>query len=70
MMAAEGRRPCRVAAPAGRSNLEVAVASGSGQEEQKGGAQLMRKLSKKYGFVPDRLVTDDLRSYAAAARDR
>jgi putative transposase len=22
---------------------------------------------KKYGFVPDKLVTDDLRSYAAAA---
>jgi transposase-like protein len=29
--------------------------------------KLMRKLLKKYGFVPDRLVTDDLRSYRAAA---
>jgi hypothetical protein len=29
----------------------------------------MRKLAKKYGFVPDRLITDDLRSYGAAARD-
>jgi hypothetical protein len=29
----------------------------------------MRKLLKKYGFVPDRLITDDLRSYGAAARD-
>ena len=29
--------------------------------------KLMRKLLKKYGFVPDKLVTDDLRSYAAAA---
>ena len=29
----------------------------------------MRKLLKKYAFVPDRLVTDDLRSYGAAARD-
>jgi transposase-like protein len=29
----------------------------------------MRKLLKKYAFVPDRLVTDDLRSYAAAVRD-
>jgi putative transposase len=28
----------------------------------------MRKLLKKYGFVPDKLVTDELRSYAAAAR--
>jgi hypothetical protein len=29
----------------------------------------MRKLLKKYGFVPDRLIADDLRSYGAAARD-
>ena len=29
--------------------------------------KLMRKLLKKYGFVPDKLVTDYLRSYAAAA---
>jgi len=27
----------------------------------------MRKLLKKYGFVPDKLVTDDLMSYRAAA---
>jgi putative transposase len=30
--------------------------------------KLMRKLLKKYAFVPARLVTDDLRSYGAAAR--
>jgi putative transposase len=29
--------------------------------------RLMRKLLKKYGFVPDKLVTDDLRSYGAVA---
>ena len=29
----------------------------------------MRKLLKKYAFAPERLVTDDLRSYAPAARD-
>ena len=29
--------------------------------------RLMRKLLKKYGFMPDKLVTDDLRSYGAAA---
>jgi transposase-like protein len=29
--------------------------------------KLMRKLPKKYGFVPDKLVTDEPRSYAAAA---
>ena len=26
----------------------------------------MRKLLKKYAFVPERLITDDLRSYSAA----
>ena len=30
--------------------------------------KLMRKLLKKYAFVPARLVTDDLRSYSAAVR--
>src|SRR5471030_1990416 len=33
------------------------------------GLKLMRKLLKKYSFVPDRLITDDLRSYGAAAHD-
>src|SRR5208282_2391633 len=31
--------------------------------------KLMRKLLRKYAFAPQRLVTDDLRSYGAAARD-
>jgi putative transposase len=31
--------------------------------------KLMRRLLKKYAFVPERLVTDGLRSYGAAARD-
>src|SRR5271167_5273490 len=31
--------------------------------------KLMRKLLKKYAFVPERLVTDDLRSYTAAGRE-
>src|ERR1700722_9805633 len=30
---------------------------------------MIRKLLKKYTFAPERLVTDALRSYAAAARD-
>ena len=29
--------------------------------------KLMRKLLKKYGFVPDRTITDDLQSRGAAA---
>ena len=31
--------------------------------------KLMRKLLKKYSFIPNKLVTDDLRSYAAAVHD-
>ena len=31
--------------------------------------KLMRELLKKYGFVPDKFITDDLRSYGAAAND-
>ncbi len=31
--------------------------------------KLMRKLLKKYGFLPETPVTDDLRSYHAVARD-
>src|ERR1700693_732682 len=39
------------------------------RRKQHAALKLMRKLLKKYGFVPERLVTDDLRSYSAAARD-
>ena len=31
--------------------------------------KLMRKLLKKFGFLPEALVTDDLRSYRAATHD-
>ena len=31
--------------------------------------KLMRKLLKKYGFAPENSITDDLRSYHAAARE-
>ena len=31
--------------------------------------KLMRKLLKKYALVPERMVTDNLRSYSAAVRD-
>src|SRR6202045_3918240 len=40
---------------------------GPEQKEQRAALKLMRNLLKKYGFVPDKLVTDELRSYAAAA---
>ena len=39
------------------------------QRNRRSALKLMRKLLKKYGFVPDRMITDDLRSYGAAARD-
>jgi len=31
--------------------------------------KLMRKLLRKYGVIPDKIVTDDLRSYRAATRE-
>src|SRR5580704_8446453 len=46
--------------------LDVLVQS---RRNKRAALKLMRKLLKKYGFVPDKLVTDDLRSYAAAAND-
>jgi transposase-like protein len=46
--------------------LDVLVQS---RRNKRAALKLMRKLLKKYGFVPDKLVTDDLRSYAAAAID-
>ena len=46
--------------------LDVLVRS---RRNKRAALKLMRKLLKKYGFVPDKLVTDDLRSYAAAAGD-
>ena len=39
------------------------------RRNKKAALKLMRKLPKKYGFVPDKLVTDDLKSYAATAHD-
>ena len=39
------------------------------KRDKRAALQLMRKLLKKMNFVPDKLVTDDLRSYRAACRD-
>jgi len=39
------------------------------KRDKQAALKLMRKLLKKHGFVPDLLITDDLRSYGAAARD-
>ena len=44
--------------------LDVLVQS---RRNKQAALKLMRKLLKKYGFVPDKLVTDELRSYTARA---
>jgi putative transposase len=46
--------------------LDVLVQS---KRNKRAALKLMRKLLKKYGFVPYRLVTDDLKSYTAAANE-
>jgi putative transposase len=46
--------------------LDVLVQS---KRDKRAALKLMRKLLKKMRFVPGKLVTDDLRSYGAAARD-
>ena len=46
--------------------LDVLVQS---KRNKQAALKLMRRLLKKYAMVPERLVTDDLRSYGAAARD-
>jgi putative transposase len=46
--------------------LDVLVQS---RRDKRAAVRLMRKLLKKMRFVPDKFVTDDLRSYGAAARD-
>jgi transposase-like protein len=46
--------------------LDVLVQS---KRDKHAALKLMRTLLKKYGFVPERMITDDLRSYGAAASD-
>src|SRR5208282_2201798 len=46
--------------------LDVLVQS---KRNKRAAVKLMRKLLKKYAFVPERLITDDLRSYSTAVLD-
>jgi transposase-like protein len=46
--------------------LDVLVQSG---RNKRAALKLMRKLLKKYGTGPEKLITDDLRSYSAAAHE-
>jgi DDE domain/Putative transposase of IS4/5 family (DUF4096) len=59
----------REASPTGARADHVAIGAKARRrfQPQTAGGHEQRKLLKKYGFVPDKLVTDDLRSYAAAA---
>jgi putative transposase len=46
---------------------EVLDVLGQSKRNKHAALKLMCKLLKKYAFAPERLVTDDLRSYSAAA---
>src|ERR1700752_3428671 len=46
--------------------LDVLVQS---RRNKRAALKLMRKLLKKYGTGPEKLITDDLRSYSAAAHE-
>ena len=46
--------------------LDVLVQS---RRNKEAALKLMRKLLRRYSFLPDRLITDDLPSYGAAARE-
>ena len=48
---------------------EVLDALVESMRNKRAALKLMRKLLKKYAFAPERLITDDLRSYSAAARE-
>jgi mannitol/fructose-specific phosphotransferase system IIA component len=59
---------CEAIRPAHRFQISGAsVVIGEDALNKWAALKLMRKLLKKYGFVPDKFVTDELRSYAAAA---
>jgi len=51
------------------AECEVLDVLGQSKRNKHAALKLMRKLLKKYASAPERLVTDDLRSYAPAARD-
>ena len=55
-----------LALASGRRRRRGSRSAGATATRQDCGVKLMRKLLKKHGFAPDVLVTDKLRSYAAA----
>jgi putative transposase len=51
------------------SEGEVFAVIVQAKRDRQAALQLMLKLLKKHAFVPDQIITDDLRLYGAAARD-
>jgi putative transposase len=60
---------CNSPGPLDDADGEILDVLVQAKRNKRAALKLMRKLLKKYGFVPDKLVTDDLRSYRAAAHD-
>src|SRR5271163_3529805 len=59
-------RQAILALASGRRRRQGSRSAGATATRQAAAAKLMRKLLKKHGLAPDVLVTDKLRSYAAA----
>ena len=66
----ENRRPNGLPLAAVDAEGEVLDVLVQSKRNKHAALKLMRKLLKKYALVPERLVTDDLRSCSAAVRDR
>ena len=62
----ENRRPHGLSVARRRRRRRGSRCAGPAKRNKHAALKLMRKLLKKYGFAPDRLVTDELRSYRAA----
>src|SRR6202453_4523584 len=60
------RRQAILALASGRRRRRVLDLLMQRRRDKTAAVKLMRKLLKKHGFTPDVLVTDKLRSYAAA----
>jgi putative transposase len=62
----ENRRPSGLPLAGRRRRGKVLDGLIQSKRNKHAALKLMRKLLKKYAFVPERLVPDDLRSYSAA----
>ena len=65
----KNRRPNGLPLPGRRRRRRGPRGAGPVQRNKHAALKRMRKLLKKSAFAPERLVTDDLRSYSSAAQD-